>query len=128
LVLDWVDGTLGDPVDRILKVGGVEDGSLLIREVSWSLVSEESLVLEVGPGGELVVSENERVLGSVDLVDLSILLGKEVHSEVELLLGSVGDTILGNVLHEGLLELNRDWGLAGVDAEVGTGSAKHVHE
>ena len=127
LVLDWVDGTLGDPVDLIGKVGGVELGDVVVLEVGWSLVTEDSLGLEFGHGGELVVSEDEGVLGGVDLVDLSILLGEETHSEVVLLLGSEVETMGGNVLHEGLLEFDGDWGFAGEETGVSGHGADHVH-
>ena len=127
MVLDWVDGTLGDPVDRILKVGGVEDGSLLIREVSWSLVSEESLVLKIGPGSELVVTNSEGILGGVDLSDLGGLLGEDGSSEFVLLLGSVGESESRDVLHESLFDFSRDWGFALVEAKHGTGRANEVH-
>jgi hypothetical protein len=127
LVLDWVDGSGGDPVDGGWELGGVEISGLQIGEVSWHLESVHSLGLERGVGGELVVSDDERVLGGVDLLDLGVLLGEEVHSELELLLGSVVEAEGVDVLNELLLHLNGGWGLAREDAEVGGGSAEHVH-
>jgi len=65
-------------------------------------VTEESLVLFSSPGGELVVSNGEGVEWvGVDLHVLGILLGEDAKSEVVLLLGSVGLTEVGEVLHEG---------------------------
>jgi len=90
LVLDGVDGTLGSPVDGVGEVvGGEGDNGGLVNGLG-SLVSEESLVLILGPGGELIVSNGEGVLGvGVDLVDLSILLGVESESELVLFLSSI---------------------------------------
>jgi len=124
LVLDGVDGTSIDPVDGILEVGGVEDlGGLL---VSIDLGSEESLVLEVGVGGELVVTNGEGGLGRVDLLDLGGLLGEDVSSELVFLLGSVVETVEGHVVDESGLDLIRDSGFA-VSSEVSVSGAKHVH-
>jgi len=128
LVLDWVDGTLGDPVDLVLEVGGGELGDVLVLEVLWSLVTVHSLGLEFGHGREHVVGKDERVLGGVDLLDLSILLGEETHSEVVFLLGSVVKSPGLDVFHEVLLDLDGDWGFAGEDAGVDTEGADHVHE
>jgi len=88
LVLDWGDGTLGSPVDGSLEVGGVEE-DLVSGVIGWELVSVKLGLLVFGPGGEEVVSDGEIVLGGVDLLDLLVHLGIEVHSEDELLLGSV---------------------------------------
>jgi hypothetical protein len=127
LVLDGVDGTLGDPVDLGVEVLGVENSGFLLGEVSWLFETKESLVLEIGEGGELVVTEDERVLGGIDLLDLGVLLDEEVHSELVLLLGSVVETEGVDVLHEILLDLIRDCDLTDEKAEVSTGRAKHVH-
>lgn len=127
MVLDWVDGTLGDPVDGIGEVGSVEGGDVLVLEVLWSSETVHSLGLESGHGGELVVFEEEGVLGGVDLSDLNILGGEETHSEVVFLLGSVVEAESGDVLHEGLLKFDGDWGLALVDAGVSGHRADHVH-
>ena len=128
LVLDWVDGSLGSPVDGGGEVGGIEDldgggGGL-------SLVSEESLVFVLGPGGELVVSDGEGVvLVSVDLLVLGVLLVEEGESEGVLLLGSVGDTVFGEVLDESLLDDGVDGGgvVTHVDSEESSGGAEGVH-
>ena len=50
LVLDGVDCTFSDPVDGGSEVFGIEGGDVLELEVGWFLVTEESLVFEVGVG------------------------------------------------------------------------------
>jgi len=120
LVLDGGDGTLLGPVDGGL-VGLGESHNILLGLLS--LESEELLVLGIGPGGELVVSQSERVLLSVGLLDYGVLSGELLHSELELLLGSVRESVLSDVLVEGLLHLVGDGGLAGEEARV----AKKVH-
>jgi len=104
LVLNWGDGTLGSPVNGISEVGGVESDWLLGLEANWGLVSEEFAGLILGPGGEVVVSNGERGVLGIHFLDLSILLGEDVHSEDELLLGSVGESVHVHVLHERLLK------------------------
>merc|ERR1719420_2461166 len=97
------DGTLGSPVNAVGKVGGVEE-DLVSLVVLWKSVSVELGLLLSSPGGEVVVSNGEGVLGGVDLLDLGVHVGEEVHSELELLLGSVGETMGVHVLEEVLLE------------------------
>jgi len=127
LVLNWVDGTLGSPVD-LSGVGFLEGNVVSWELTSLALVTEELLVLEVGPGGHEVVSDGEVGLLSVDLVDLGILLGVEVESEVVLLFGSEVKTVSGDVLNEGLLDLHGDWLFAELGVtEVGGGFAEFVH-
>jgi len=104
LVLNWGDGTLSSPVDGVGEVGGVEE-NLASLVMLWKSVSVELGLLLGGPGGEVVVGEGEAVLFGVDLLDLGINLGVKGHSEVELLLGSVGETVLVHVGDEVLLEL-----------------------
>jgi hypothetical protein len=120
LVLDGVNGTLGSPV----LGGGV--GWLKGNVVSDSLagltgITEELLVLGSSPGGHVVVTDGEVLLSGVDLLDLGVLLGEEVHSELEFLLGSVRDSVFRHVLNEGLLELELILGDDGVseDSEDG---------
>ena len=100
MVLDGVDGTLGSPVD--LSIVGLWEGDVVSDLTLLSSVTEELLVLEFGPGGHEVVSDGEVGLLSVDLVDLGILLGEEVESEVVLLFGSEVESVSGDVLDEGL--------------------------
>jgi hypothetical protein len=100
LVLDWGDSTLGSPVNGIGKVGGVESDSLLGMKTLWGLVSEKLVALLLGPGGEEVVSNGEGSVLGVDLVDLRFLLSEDVHSELELLLGSIGESVFVHVVDE----------------------------
>lgn len=129
LVLDGVDGSLGSPVDGSGD-GGVEvsdDG--VSWELLWSLVSEHSLELSIGPGGELVVSDGEGVgWVGVDSGVLHVLEGVDAKSELVLLFGSEGESVLSHVSDEGLLD-GRDWGivLAHVGSEKSGGSAEVLH-
>lgn len=126
MVLDWVDGALGSPVD--LSIVGLWEGDVVSDLTLLSLVTEELFVLEFGPGGHEVVSNGEVGLLSVDLVDLGILLGVEVESEVVLLFGSEVESVSGDVFDEGLLELHGDWLFAELGVtEVGGGFAEFVH-
>jgi len=132
LVLDWVDGTLGSPVDGVSKVGGVELNNVLVDLIGgWGLESEELFVLIMGPGGEHVVSNGEGVsLLSVDLSDLLVLLGEDLHSEVVLLLGSIGFSIGGEMLVEE--SLNSEFlrfvvAVVRLESEEGGGFAKVKH-
>ena len=127
MVLDGVDGTFLDPVDGVSEVGSGENLGVVLLVLWHNLGTEESLVLEVGVGGELVVSNGERGLGGVDLLDLGGLLVEDVKSELVLLLGSVGESKLSNVVNESGLDLNRDRGSA-VSTEVRNDSAKGVHD
>jgi len=133
LVLDWVDGSLGSPVDGGWEVDLGEDLNVGVWVFLLTSESEELLVLGISPGGEVVVSDGEGVLwDGVDLLVLGILLGEDGKSEVVLLLGSVGETELGHVLDEGTLEL---WGderglfvtEGGFKSEVSGGFAEVLH-
>ena len=129
LVLDWVDGTLGSPVDGVGEVGDIEDLNVLGEvSVSWHLESEELLVLVMSPGGELVVSNGEGVsLLGVDLLDLLVLLGEELHSEGVLLLGSIGLSEGSDVLVEGGLDTDLLLAVMVLDSEESSGFAKVKH-
>ena len=74
-----------------------------------ALVSEESLVLSIGPGGELVVGDGEGIsLLSIDLVDLLVSLHELLESELLTHLGPfLGVSSLESVSDdsENLLEL-----------------------
>jgi hypothetical protein len=105
LILHGVNGTGCDPVDLIREVGGIEelDGSIL----GWHNQStEESLVLRIGHGGEFIVTNGERGLRRVDLMDLGCLLDKDILSELVFLLGSEGESKFSNMLNESLFDLN----------------------
>jgi hypothetical protein len=79
LILYGVDGTGCDPVDLSGKVSGVEDfGSSLI---GWdNFDTEESLVLKIGHSGKFVVTNGERGLRGVDLLDFSGLVSEDILS------------------------------------------------
>lgn len=104
LVLDGVNGTLGSPVDGIGELGVIEDDNVL-GLVQLTLVAEDLLVLVVGPGGHEVVADGEGGLLSVDLLDLSILDGELLKSELVLLGGTVHDAEL--------VEMSLELGLEG---------------
>jgi len=107
LVLNWVDSSLLSPVD--LSGGDLVD-LLLFESVVLGWKSTGVLLgLVVGHGGEHVVSNGECVLWiGVDLIVSSVSLGEEIHSEGVLFLGSVGDTVVGNVFHESGLDSSFD--------------------
>ena len=100
LVLNWGDGTLGDPVDGVGEVGLIKDGDVL-STLELVLVTEESLVLRWGPVRHVVDTDggHTSVLGVV-VLDLGEGLGELSLSELELGSGSVGFTVLSNVLDE----------------------------
>ena len=127
LILDGVDGTLGSPVDLSLSGLGELDNVLGLSTAA----TKNSLVLGVGPGGELVVTKLEVSLLSVDLVDGSILGGVELISELVLLLGAVGEAEVDHVLLEGTLEglvLGRLLvAVVGLDTGPGGGFAEELH-
>ena len=124
LVLNWVDGTLGSPVNGSWGIDLGELNGVLGGEEGSLLVSEESLVLGVGPGGHEVVSDGEVGVLLVDLLDGGILLGVLVESEFVLGVGSEGESVGGNVLNEGLLDLSTKLFLG---AEESGHLAKFVH-
>ena len=103
LVLDRGDGTLGDPVDLVSEIGGVELGNLVgLLEVSSVAVHGTSLLR--GVVGELVDTNSPgvAVLGVVLLNELEVLL-EVVESVSELAMGGVLSVVLGNESVEGLL-------------------------
>ena len=103
LVLDGVDTTLGSPVPSTISRGG-EVLDVLLRGGTTS-VTEESLQLSLGPGGEHVVTDGESVLGvSIDALKGQILLNKELESVFVLLFGSVRDTVVLEMSVEGIFE------------------------
>ena len=63
------------------------------------------------------MADGEVNFSGVDLVDLGILGGVEVHSELELFLGSVRDSVLRHVLDESLLEFKLFLGDSGVSED-----------
>jgi len=100
LVLNGGDTSGGNPVDRASVGDGIlSDGGRVRR----SSVSGHSLLLSLSHGGHEVVSDLVGSVGGVVLVDESVSLLEEVHAEFVFLDGSVGETVLGDVLHEGFL-------------------------
>lgn len=101
MVLDGSDGSRGNPVDRGSVGGGVflefSNGEVV------GLVSGHSLLFSLSHGGHEVVSDLVGSVGGVVLVDESVSLHEEFHAEFVFLDGSVGKTVLGDVLHEGFL-------------------------
>jgi hypothetical protein len=126
LVLDGVNGTLGSPVDGIGELGVIEDDNVL-GVVLLTLEAEELLVLLMSPGGHVVVGDGEGVLSGVDLLDLGILDGVLLKSELVLLGGTVHDTELVEMGLEASLdvvELVVLLAVFGLDASVSGGLAE----
>ena len=127
LVLDGIDGSLGSPVDGISEIGGVQDLDVVLLV---ELGSEEFLVFGLGPGGHVVVSDGEGVgCVGVDHVVFGVLLVEEGKSESVLLLGSVGDSEVSEMLDESLLDMGFDGGgvIAHVKSDESGGGTESVH-
>jgi len=135
LVLDWGDGTLGSPVDAIGKVGLIEELNVLLgTEFHLWLVTEELLELSWGPVGHVVDTDGGFVTVLLRVGgDLLHGLSELGLSELELGSGSIGFTVLGNVLDEFVVgsgksltseELGTLWSLVveGDDGEGGGGT------
>jgi len=131
LVLDWGDGSGGDPVDIVWKVVGWELLSSLHGLVGhgWS-VSEHLGHLFLGLVGELVESNGGGSVLGVVLSNLGEGLLELGSSELELSLGSIGFSVFGNVSDELVVlsghklrgeELGSSWGLV-VKGNDGKGS------
>jgi hypothetical protein len=122
LVLNWVDGTLGSPVNRGSSWHG-EDS--VLWEGLWSLVSKESLLLLRGHVGELVVSVSGTTVHGVELSNFGVGLLELSESEFVFLFGSIGLSVLNNVAHERSL----DGGDFGVGSSRGSeeGNGSHVN-
>ena len=101
LILNGGDGSSSDPVNggSGLKSG---DGGRDLSVFRVGLGStEEFLVFSRSPGGHLVVSEFVSGFSDVVLVDETVHALEVSKSEVVLLDGSVGEAMVGDVLHEG---------------------------
>ena len=72
------------------------------------------------------MTNSVRLLFTIDLPDLGVLLHIDLHSELELLLSSVGQTKLSHVLHEGLLDLEGE-GRFAFKSSHSHGGAEDVH-
>jgi len=132
LVLDWGDGTFGDPVDFVSEVFFGEDWSVG-AVLGGSLESVQSLHLSWGLVSEIVDTDGVGSVGGVDFSDLLEVLLELGSSEFELGLGSVHLVVLGNVSDEFVVtfgedlrleELSSSWGLVGegIDGEGGAGT------
>lgn len=122
MVLDISDGAILSPVDVVGDIGGVEN-LVVLGGIVGVLVSEDLLVLSVGPVGELVDANGEGV--SVPGVDSGIgffLFVEELLSELEFFYGSVVLSVLGHVLCEfrALDEETSGGGLIGSEGEDGS--------
>jgi len=97
LVLDGVHGTVGSPVDST-SIALLENFLVTLSE---AIVTKETLLLTISPSGEEVVANGRgSVRGAVDLNDFLVALFEEIHSEVELLDGTVAEALASDVLHE----------------------------
>ena len=122
-----MNSTFFSPVD-LNSVSFWKGNSLTSDLVSLALVAEHLLVLEVGPGRHEVVGDGEAGLSSIDLVDLSVLLGILAKSEFVLLFGTEGESILRDVVNEGLLELKGNWLFAELFvAKIGSSFTDSLH-
>ena len=97
LVLDGVDLALGSPVDGVSEVGGVQLG---VRGaiVGSLLEAEDSGILLVAPGGELVVAELEAGLAVVNLCHGSIFGHEDLAAVLVLGLGAELEAVVSDVL------------------------------
>jgi len=101
LILDWGDGTSGNPVDGVLSNLVLSLKVVELGHVGVGSVGEDALVFLVGPVTHVVVGHGVGGLG-VLLVgdDVKLLLEEVSHSHLELLNGRVILVELGDVLHE----------------------------
>ena len=117
LVLHGVDGSLGSPVDGsggelkdLSGLGGIEGGG--------SSVSEESLLLFGGHIRELVMSNGGGSVLGVEGHNVLVGLGEVSESGFVFLLGSVGFSVLNNVVDELLLN-SGEFGVGGGGGDEG---------
>jgi len=122
LVLDWVDGTLGSPVNR----GGGWEGELKVGwEGLWSLVSEHLSEFLFSHVRELVMSVGGGSVHGVKLSNGFVGLKELLESEFVFLFGSVGLSVLNNVAHERSLG-GGDFGVGGSRGNK-KGEGSHVN-
>jgi hypothetical protein len=128
LVLDSVNGSEGSPVLGLWDSFSGEDGWLSNGGVSWGFESENFFVLIIGPGGHEVGSNGEGVCWvSVDLGVFGGFGVEDFLSEHVFFLGSVGDTVLCDMLEEFVGGINL-FILADIFESKGEGSfAERVH-
>lgn len=104
LIFNWVDCSLGSPVNWISEVIGFEVGWLFHGWGWWVFESIQFLGFEFGHGWEHVVTNFEIDLSGVDFIDFSILLFIKLESEFVFFLGSEAESVLLDVLNEVCLE------------------------
>jgi len=132
LVLNWGNGTLGDPVNLVSEVGGVKFGVVELG-LELSLVSVHSLLLFWGVVRQEVDTAGLGGLGSVAFLDLGKGILELSRSESELGGGSIGLSVLGNEVDELVIggghdlrleELGSSWSLVvqGNNGKSGSGS------
>lgn len=100
LVLDIGDGTSGSPVHLWFDVGSVEGLVFNVLTFQFISVTEELLLLFWGSVREHVDFVGGGVLFLVQSVDNGQVFLEEDRSELELLGGSVGLSVVGDVSHE----------------------------
>lgn len=107
MVLDCVNSSEGSPIFGLWDTFKWEHGWLGFGDVLWGSVSEEFFVFLFSPGGHEVVADGEGVLWvGVNFSVLSGVGGEDSLSEVEFFLGSVRDTVGGDVLKEFFVRFN----------------------
>ena len=102
LVLDSVDCVLCTPVDSAtVAFLLLEDRRFDVLQATEVSVPEKALLLGLSPCGQEVVTGEVGHGGvRIDLVDLLVKDGVEVHTEVEFFHGAIAETLLSNMLHE----------------------------
>jgi len=94
LVLDFVYGALGSPVDRTADVRGIKLHNLALV---WNFLLEivsVSLELIFGQGRELIVGNLIGQLLLVEFLDLLIIFMIDLESEFKLLISGIGNAKL----------------------------------
>lgn len=115
MILNWVNGALGSPVD-VASLGkglwGWDDVSLVVRwELETSVLGNKFGFSEVG---ELVVSQNVVLLLEVFSIDLGISLGENSKSVEVFLWTGVLDLVFNLPCIECLDDIGTDLGLLSV--------------
>ena len=130
LVLDWSNGTLGNPVNLISKVRGIKLGIVELG-LELSLVTVHSLPLLWGVVRHVVDTTGRGSLNSVALINLCEGLLELSSSESELSGGSVRFSVLGDVVDEFVIsgshnlrleKLGSGWGFV-VQSDDGKGGS-----
>ena len=99
MVLDWGDGTLGDPVNLVSKVGGIKNGVVEFG-LHLGLVSVHSLLLIVGIIRHEVDTAGLGGLFGVAFIDLGESIFELGSSEIVFSMGSIGFSVRGNEVDE----------------------------